>query len=111
MVQITAENQKQVLKIEDLESAKQDFTIKMFDYQKKLTDTSTALLKLRQTEFEQAKVLAAVKKQLDHKKAECESLTYMIKNNIKGGSDDPKELDLKELYVEQKGTEYIKSPV
>jgi hypothetical protein len=45
------------------------------------------LLKLRQTEFEQAKVLAAVKKQLDHKKAECESLTYMIKNNVK--STDP----------------------
>jgi hypothetical protein len=35
----------------------------------------------------------------------------MIKNNIKSSSDDPKELDLKELYVEQKGTEYIKSPV
>jgi hypothetical protein len=63
----------------------------MFDYQKKLTDTSTALLKLRQTEFEQAKVLAAVKKQLDHKKAECESLTYMIKNNTK---QDTQDLDL-----------------
>ena len=27
-------------------------------------------------------MLAAVKKQLDHKKAECESLTYMIKSNV-----------------------------
>lgn len=54
----------------------------MFDYQKKLTDTSTSLLKLRQTEFEQSKLLAATKKQLEHKKAECESLNYMIKNNI-----------------------------
>ena len=54
----------------------------MFDYQKKLTDTSTSLLKLRQTEFEQSKLLAATKKQLEHKKAECESLNYMIKNNV-----------------------------
>ena len=77
-------------------------------------------------------MLAAVKKQLDHKKAECESLTYMIKNNIK--SDDQAKVapesqavnSLKMLQQQKKdnvslnelgsglnadrGTEYIQSP-
>jgi uncharacterized protein YpiB (UPF0302 family) len=91
MIQVSAENQQRRDQIEVLEQAKQELTVKMFDYQKKLTETSTSLLKLRQTEYEQSKVLAAIKKQLDHKKAECDSLTYMIKNNIKGGAAQSQE--------------------
>ena len=119
MIQVTAENQKNKEEIEQLKSVKQDLTIKNFDFTKKLTDTSSALLKLRQQEFEQAKILAAVKKQLDHKKAECESLTYMIKSNVEqpglqdGTSAEPKEIQPSSSSASPpKKTifDYVKSP-
>ena len=85
--------------------------MKMFDYQKKLTDTSTSLLKLRQTEFEQSKLLAATKKQLEHKKAECESLNYMIKNNVQAKDAIlPNESNIEDLPdVPEVDTDYVLS--
>jgi hypothetical protein len=47
LISVTAENEQRRDQIETLEKIKEEFTMKMFDYQKKLTDTSTSLLKLR----------------------------------------------------------------
>lgn len=62
LLNTTAENEQRREQIDVLDKVKEELTMKMFDYQKKLTDTSTSLLKLRQTEFEQSKLLTATKK-------------------------------------------------
>ena len=47
LLNTTSENEQRREQIEVLEKVKEELTMKMFDYQKKLTDTSTSLLKLR----------------------------------------------------------------
>lgn len=47
LLNVTTQNDERKEQIEVLEKIKEELTMKMFDYQKKLTDTSTSLLKLR----------------------------------------------------------------
>ncbi len=112
LLNTTTENDQRREQIDVLDKVKEELTMKMFDYQKKLTDTSTSLLKLRQTEFEQSKLLTATKKQLEHKKAECESLNYMIKNNtvLQTNTAHPRDLNIDDLQVAEVDTDYVLSP-
>jgi hypothetical protein len=84
MVHVYHDNAEKSNLIRSLEEIKQQQTMKIFDFQKKLTETSTTLLQLRQHDYDNAKLIKALRKQLEHKKAECESLNYMLKHNQGG---------------------------
>ena len=61
MVKIEAENEERKALIETLTEEKQTQTMKVFDLQTKLRETSSSLLKLRQREYEQSQQFAAMK--------------------------------------------------
>ena len=80
MLKIEKENNNNKETIEVLSKDKQELTMKSFDLQQKLKETSAALLKLRQKEYDQSIQFQNMKQQFDAKKAECESLHYRIKH-------------------------------
>jgi len=62
MVEVHEMNKIRTAEIKVLEEAKEESTMKIFDYTKKLTETSTNLLKLRQTSYENTKIIEGLKK-------------------------------------------------
>ena len=79
MLKLEEDNAKNKKDAGELLNAKQDLTMKVFDLQYKLRETSSSLLKLRQREHEESVQFAETRQVLEAKKAECESLHYRLK--------------------------------
>ena len=80
MVDVENENSANKRLVEELQQSKTELTMMRFDLQNKLKETSNALLKLRQKEYEQSLSYAETKNHLQAKTAECESLHYRLKH-------------------------------
>jgi hypothetical protein len=79
VLEVERQNEERRLTIEALKEKQEELTTKWFDLERMLVETSTNLLKLRQSEHEQAQVLLQTKRHLEAKKAECDSLLYRLK--------------------------------
>ena len=80
MLQVESQNKQNRQQVEELTQAKTELTMMRFDLQNKLRETSNALLKTRQKEYEQSLSYAETKQHLQAKQAECESLHFRLKH-------------------------------
>lgn len=93
LVKVENENTKYHQQVEELTAAKTELTMMRFDLQNKLRETSNALLKLRQKQYEQTLQYNETKQHLQAKQAECESLHYRLKHLGFGVTDDGGPMD------------------
>ena len=80
MVEVENENRESKRLVAELQQSKTELTMMRFDLQNKLRETSNALLKIRQKEYEQSLQFQETKQHLQAKQAECESLHYRLKH-------------------------------
>ena len=79
LVVVEKQNLERGTLLETISVERTELTSKMFDLTRKLSSTSQQMLKQKQQDHEQTKLIVSLKRQIDASNAECESLMYRLK--------------------------------